>query len=464
VSNEKSESKETFPPKEISLPDESWRTDPVQEKIAMAIDSPALPPLWLSGNKIHDIAFCVDFLLRFELRCINGTFFDMNGVVSDSKIENDIYEILKPFISSGITNKIKQLIATLRLEAYGTFPEIDINKIHLANGTLNTDGTFTTEKFYCTNRLNVDYNSSAATPNKFLSYINDLFIDEDIPTIQEWLGYLLIPCTKAQKMLMLIGNGGEGKSRLGILLKSIFGTGLSTGNLQSLETNRFARATLENAYVFIDDDMKMEALPQTNMLKTIVTAESEVEIERKNIQSYQTKIFTRIMAFGNGTLSSLYDKSDAFYRRQIIITTKLKPESRIDDPFLTEKMIAEREGIFLWAYEGLQRLVENNFRFTISERAKQNLIQSMEDNCNIITFLKASDWIDFIPNAFISTKDLYAHYVWWCEENCEKPMIQRTFSSFINQNLEKYHLRIDTNGQSSLGRRARGYRGISKHE
>lgn len=53
-SKEKSESKVTFPPKEISLPDESWRTDPVQEKIALAIDSPALPPLWLSGNKIHD--------------------------------------------------------------------------------------------------------------------------------------------------------------------------------------------------------------------------------------------------------------------------------------------------------------------------------------------------------------------------------------------------------------------------
>ena len=35
---------------------------------------------------------------------------------------------------------------------------------------------------------------------------------------------------------------------------------------------------------------------------------------------------------------------------------------RADDPDLAEKMKAEAEGIFLWAFEGLQRLVANNFK------------------------------------------------------------------------------------------------------
>ena len=38
---------------------------------------------------------------------------------------------------------------------------------------------------------------------------------EDIPTLQEFLGYCLLPTTKGQKMLMLIGKGGEGKAASG---------------------------------------------------------------------------------------------------------------------------------------------------------------------------------------------------------------------------------------------------------
>ena len=41
--------------------------------------------------------------------------------------------------------------------------------------------------------------------------------------MQEYLGYLLIPSTKAQKMLVMTGKGGEGKSRIGLLLKKLFG-------------------------------------------------------------------------------------------------------------------------------------------------------------------------------------------------------------------------------------------------
>ena len=54
----------------------------------------------------------------------------------------------------------------------------------------------------------------------------------------------------------------------------------------------------------------------------------------------------------------LYDRSDGFYRRQLILTTKDKPLSRVDDPDIAEKMAAEVEGILLWAFEGLpERLV-----------------------------------------------------------------------------------------------------------
>lgn len=56
-----------------------------------------------------------------------------------------------------------------------------------------------------------------------------------------------------------------------------------------------------------------------------------------------------VLAFSNGDLQALFDRSDGFYRRQLVLTAKEKPADRVDDPDLAEKMKAEVEGILLWA-------------------------------------------------------------------------------------------------------------------
>ena len=71
--------------------------------------------------------------------------------------------------------------------------------------------------------------------------------------------------------MLLIGKGGEGKSRVGLVLRSILGNNMNTSSIQKVETNKFARADLEYKLLMVDDDMKMEALPQTNYIKSIVT-------------------------------------------------------------------------------------------------------------------------------------------------------------------------------------------------
>ena len=88
--------------------------------------------------------------------------------------------------------------------------------------------------------------------------------------------------------------------------------------------------------------MKTEALPQTNNIKTLVTLEDKIDIERKGQQSVQGTLYVRFACFGNGSLHALYDKSNGFYRRQLLLTTKEKPVGRVDDPFLIDKMRGEK--------------------------------------------------------------------------------------------------------------------------
>ena len=122
----------------------------------------------------------------------------------------------------------------------------------------------------------------------------------------------------------------------------------------------------------VDDDMKLEALQSTHYLKSLITAEMPMDLERKGEQSYQGKMYVRFLAFSNGNLESLYDHSDGFYRRQLILSVKKKPPNREDDPFLADKLCGEIEGIFLWCLEGLRRLQSSNFRFTESSQTKAN--------------------------------------------------------------------------------------------
>ena len=70
--------------------------------------------------------------------------------------------------------------------------------------------------------------------------------------------------TKGQKMMLIVGKGGEGKSRIGLVLKRLMGDAASNGSVQKVENNRFARADLERRLLMIDDDMDMNALPKTN--------------------------------------------------------------------------------------------------------------------------------------------------------------------------------------------------------
>ena len=62
----------------------------------------------------------------------------------------------------------------------------------------------------------------------------------------------------------------------------------------------------------VDDDLDMNALTKTNYVKSIVTAELRMDLERKKEQSYQGLLYVRFLCFGNGALTALHDRSDRF--------------------------------------------------------------------------------------------------------------------------------------------------------
>ena len=419
-------------------------------------------PAWVTkDHQINELIYCSKFLSDHPMKCIHGKLFTVDGMVPDEgRLKQMIYTQISEYKESGVARKTEDLLKSIKLMAYAEDIPLYDDRIHVSNGTWFLDGHFTEEKDYCRNRLEVAYNPSANTPEVWLSFLGDLLEQEDIPTLQEYLGYCLIPSTKAQKMLMLIGRGGEGKSRIGLVMRAIMGISMNMTSIQKIETNRFSRADLEDKLLMIDDDMDMNALPKTNYIKSIVTSECQMDVERKGIQSYQSMLYVRFLCFGNGALTALHDRSDGFFRRQIVLTTKNRPPDREDDPFLVEKMKAEKEGIFLWCLEGLNRLIANNYCFTISTKAQENIRNALKEADNIIDFLGSEGYLSFNEDSQASTRSLYDAYKSWCEDNAEITLTAKSFANQLARHAETYHLTPDNNIYIGRGKRCRGYRGV----
>ena len=419
-------------------------------------------PVWFDGQNINEALFCEEFLHERRIIFANGAFFTPDGRVTDDlPLRGEIYDKLKFCAVNNIPRKITNILEVLKLEAQvPDFPP-EQDRIHVFNGTLLLNGTFTEGRpAIVRSRLPVVYNPDAPAPVIWLNFLNGLLHAEDIPTLQEFIGYCLIPSNKGQRMMVIKGNGGEGKSQIGAVLSAIFGTNMKDGSIGKISENRFARADLEHILLCVDDDMRMEALRQTNYVKSIVTAQGQMDLERKGKQSYQGWMYARLLAFSNGDLQALYDRSDGFYRRQLILTTKDKPLSRVDDPDIAEKMAAEVEGILLWAFEGLQRLVKNGFQFTESDRAKRNRELVKRDNNNVFDFLESEGYIRLKADACTSSKELYEVYKMWCEENSLNAIKARGFSDALIANQRRYNLESTNNIVNSSGRRVRGFVGI----
>lgn len=326
---------------------------------------PHILPSWYDGKHINEVKFCSEFLAQHDLKYINNTFYSIDGVVPLQKIKKDITDLLIcAEITRGIGNKVTMLVNALKRIAYTDDLEISPDEIHVLNGILKTDGTFIDEKFFCKNRLNVNYTPIADTPDVWLRFLSELLEDDDIKTLQEFMGYCLINSTKAQAMLFVVGNGGEGKSRIGVVMYDIFKDSAYFGSIADLAADKFLKSNLIGKSILIDDDMNLNGLKDTSFLKSLVTSETPLTVQAKGIQGVQVMLSVRSICFSNGSPSALHDKSDGWSRRLLILSVKPVPPDRIIDRCLSEKLLAEKEGIFLWMFKGLQRLTDDGFEFT----------------------------------------------------------------------------------------------------
>lgn len=247
--------------------------------------------------------------------------------------------------------------------------ELNPNKklLNLANGM------FDTEKFeliphdpryYSTIRIPIVLTPNADCPiwKKFLPQIFE-GDEERIKVSQEWAGYALTTATNAQKALILLGEGENGKGVFIDTLSLLIGQD-NISNIPLNELSRsFSRVRLHNKTANISGENEMNGKSFNTQYFKAIVGEDTISAEEKNKPVFSFKSTAKMIMTMN-SLPDTKDTSYGYFRRLSILSFNANFSGEKRDNQLREKLKEELPGIFLWAMEGLKRLKENDYKFS----------------------------------------------------------------------------------------------------
>ncbi len=283
-------------------------------------------------------------------------------------------------------------------------------------------------------QLNAKYDKKAKC-NLFLEFLDDILEKDEITLIQEIFGYLLVPINKAQKSFIFVGAPSAGKSTLLSVAQDILLGSENVSNIpwQSLN-DRFKTAELYGKLANIFADLPSKNIEDNGTFKAL-TGEDYLMVERKNKNPFSFKPYTRLLFSCNEIPRNYGDRSEGFYRRLVIIRFNKTIPSNKRDLSLKDKLKDERDGIFLWALEGLRRLIKNQYRFSESVKTKVELEAYRIESNNVLMFLK--ECCEIAPDYRCFRSELFDRYKAFCKDNGYRAFSQTKFNRDIELNVKE---------------------------
>lgn len=376
----------------------------------------------------------------------NGVYVEMPELEAQKMIRD------KMISSEARMSQITDAEHQWRILVQKDLRELNVNPfiINLKNGLYNVqDDTLVdhTPEYFSTVQLNVSYNVKADCP-RFKQYLKEVLDSDQIPLIQEMLGYFLVPVTRAQKCFVIVGEGGAGKSQLLLVLNQVLLGSENVSNVSWQALNeRFKTAELFGKLANIFADLPTKNIDDNGIFKALV-GEDYLTVEKKNKNPFSFQSKARLLFSCNTIPRNLGDKSEGFYRRLILIRFDHAVPENIKDPNLLEKLRAEADGIFIFALEGLKRLINNNYKFSETERNKRELEQYREESDNVLSFV--GECCELGADYDYGSTELYNAYKGFCEDSGVKPYSQKNFVKQLLANIPGTDKGVDKLGKRRI--------------
>jgi P4 family phage/plasmid primase-like protien len=375
--------------------------------------------------------------------------------------ECKVHEFLEEKYGEGVkAHDVEETIKHLQRANYVEREEINrfTNKIPVKNGFLNLNTRelepFDSNQIF-TFKLNTVYNPEAKCPN-FLTFLKEILPEEDIPLLQEIMGYCILPAMPYHIIIWFYGTGRNGKGRIVLTLEFILGEeNCSNLNLSDFkESRRFSLCQLYGKLVnFSSEPVLSKYGIQTNILK-LGTGEDTIYAELKNKNNrLRFKNVAKLAVLGN-RFPRVDDNSLGFWERVVILKYPFSFTGKKCIPNIERRWLPDEvSGIFNWMLDGLYRLKQNG-EFSTSKTTEEIKTEFMRVSDPFRAWLL--DCVIFLPFGQVTRDDAFINYVEYCEELGVIPEKARAFYNKLRETPKIRSYRTTRNGKTE-----RGFKGIT---
>ena len=291
--------------------------------------------------------------------------------------------------------------------------------------------TATDAKWFSTVKLPYDFDASASCP-QFTDFLQQVLAtdeyaghagDHRIDVLQEFFGYTLLNDNRLQKLLVLCGNGSNGKSVVLHILTEMLGReNVSHVSLEQLSGNFGLQPLLGKTANICGDLNELDGVAE-GILKQL-TGQDNVTVNRKNIDSITMRPAIKLI-YSTNTLPRFKDRSQGVWRRLMVMPFNVSIPQDQQNSELSQTLESELPGILNWAIEGLRRLLRQG-RFTECSVCRHATDEHRFDCDPLMQFV--DECIEFRPRAEMPKNCMYDLYTHWCEKSGRKPTAKQTFS------------------------------------
>lgn len=276
---------------------------------------------------------------------------------------------------SGIIKKAKGLLATADDFFTREHPEF----IPVANGMLRLSDRVLlpfSPSYQCRHKLAVSYDAAAYCPRFMDTLLRPALHSSDVLLIQRWSGLALLGVNLAQKMLLLTGTAGGGKSTLVSVLTGIIGNG-NVGMLRTdLLGDRFELGRLMDKTLLYGPDVPENFLTaeSASRLKSL-TGGDVVTVEYKNCnEAPQLKCQFNVIVTSNSRLTVYLEGDADAWRRRLVIVNYERQKPPVVIPDLAGRILAEEgPGVLNFMLDGLDALRAANWQLDLNERQQSRV-------------------------------------------------------------------------------------------
>ena len=361
-----------------------------------------------------------------------------------TRFKSIISEYIHPYILS--ERKITRVHALLLTKYDLRVEDDDVNLfpdhwIPFANGFLDLQSMSMyplSADNRCIYQIPHNWSNQAVTEESVTArYLHSFFDDAD--DLEMFLQFAAICMTKDmhfQKMMILRGNGGIGKS---VLLKMVTGLvgnrNISTVSMQTLN-QKFQTIPLIDKVLNIYPDLESADMFKTDILKMLTGDDGRIPAEYKGGKSFSYKPICKLMFSANRVPKSRDEKTDAMYRRLLIVPFTHRG-THIDD--LEDKLKEDIDSFIAMVVSAGHRLYTAGI-LTESANSQREVAQLHYDTDTVYAFL-ADRCI--ITNNVVDRVDrgvLYGRYQEYCQHENRQGMLNK--NSFY-QNLKEKGFNVD---------------------